>query len=174
MEKISRRRTLLGLGAVAPTLWVKPVIDAVHLPAHASTTMMGCPAGSFLLCDGPESVEGDETDGLQVLFDGTNLSFALWDCCRFENQPETNGNLLFTIDVDDSDPPAWGITGFGGDNWDFDSNESQEFSADQTVRVPFREPVTDTEYEATVVVSGLRQEGESVCACASVTVRALT
>ena len=42
MNRKNRRKALKALAVGAPIVWAKPVVDSVVLPAHASTTCLGC------------------------------------------------------------------------------------------------------------------------------------
>lgn len=48
MSKESRRKALKVMAVVAPTVWVKPVVDSVLLPAHAITS---CDESGWLVGD---------------------------------------------------------------------------------------------------------------------------
>lgn len=97
------RRKVLGSAtalSVAGSVWQKPFIDAVVLPAHAQTSIV---AQASAMVSSNFDLDGDDDeslDGLCVIFDGESLNLVEFACCGEEEFPDTDGDCVVTLDLD--------------------------------------------------------------------------
>ena len=118
MEK-SKRNLAKAFGVVgaASTIWVKPVVDIVSLPAHATTT--GCGSGTAI---GIEKVDAD-LDNINIIFDGAS--------CSITNTEDKSGDpdVVISLDLDATGTGAgtWDNEGPGA-NWSLSPNGGSDLS----------------------------------------------
>ena len=76
MNKDNRRIALKTLAAAVPAVWVKPVVNSVILPVHASTSPSGPPCLTTGVVQGPVASTGNDFGGSNIanLFNQSGLS----------------------------------------------------------------------------------------------------
>ena len=173
MKSHSRRKLLIESGIAIPAAWCTPVICSALLPAHAAVS--SCSASAMLLCDFETDPSGGEEDGLLVLFDTISPTLIRWDCCVDADEPETNGNRIFSLDVDDGTPPTWEVVDLGDTNWTITMQPTQISGITMNTSLTFtaQRAVTMEEFQVVVTVADLSGDAERACMCATVEITAI-
>ncbi len=139
MSEFKRRKllksiaTLSGVGAAGQlsSTWVKPVVDSVVLPAHATTTdasgsspgANACPAttvnsvpGSLTVQALANAPESDE-DGIEIIFDGCSKLTLV----KGDESTGTADDIVY-MDADSKDSDVFDAETGPGANWQMLSN----------------------------------------------------
>lgn len=136
-RQLTKAFSLSGIGA---TVWTKPMISSITLPAHAQTSFA---CGSEVVCD--ESTDGNDNeeavDGLFVLFDGVSCRLETFPCCEEVDLPSNDDDRIIMVDIDvneGDDDPTWDseagdVDTRSGANWDLtpvpgDDNPGGEYT----------------------------------------------
>ena len=115
-----------------PGSWSSPVIEAVILPVHATTTGItgSC---SAQLCK--NLAQEENLDAFYLLFDGEICQFVQFNCCEPGALPNSGGNRIIMLDLDTGPPLNWDANDAGDsdatipagdDNWDVTPNPGDD------------------------------------------------